>query len=378
MRLNFAGFCWAVSFGALATLASLSMEKASLSTTEIGLHGSAYYFSIALGSIFMTKLIRSMGNITMIVGLLGAAISVVLFAFANSSYEWLLLRMINGFCAAMALVPLETLVYQNAGFQEKAKVFGLFELCLSAGVGIGGSFAPLLESIQSGTGYILFGLFPLLGVIALHGIKIKIENASELEAISFGDIKKMYLWFSTAFTQGFLEGGLFSFLGIKIIGMGYATNQVSVVFGSMFAGVICSMLFITRLADTIGHKRVLLLTHVLSLLCLLLMGFTESLTVIIVFIFVVGLTCGGQYAVALASLGMQVDSKKQPSVNSAYLTLNCAGSVAGPMVMGGMDFSDSGGLFGSIFIIGSIPIFILLLVWLMITCCYKNKVVVKA
>jgi MFS family permease len=311
----------------------------------------------------------------MIVGLLGAAMSVVLFAFANSSYEWLLLRMINGFCAAMALVPLETLVYQNAGSLEKAKVFGLFELCLSAGVGIGGSFAPLLESIQSGTGYILFGLFPLFGVIALHGIKIKIENASELEVISFGDIKKMYLWFSTAFTQGFLEGGLLSYLGLMIIGMGYATNQVSVVFGSMFAGVICSMLFITRLADTIGHKRVLLLTHVLSLLCLLLMGFTESLAVIIVLIFFVGLTCGGQYAVALASLGMQVDSIKQPSANSAYLTLNCAGSVAGPMVMG---LLGSGGLFGSIFIIGSIPIFILLLVWLVNICCYKNKVVVKA
>ena len=168
MRLNFAGFSWAVSFGALATLASLSMEKASLSRFEIGLHGSAYYFSIALGSIFMTKLIRSMGNITMIVGLLGAAMSVVLFAFANTSYEWLLLRMINGFCAAMALVPLETLVYQNAGSLEKAKVFGLFELCLSAGVGIGGSFAPLLESTHSGTGYILFGLVPLFGVIALH------------------------------------------------------------------------------------------------------------------------------------------------------------------------------------------------------------------
>jgi MFS family permease len=375
MRLNLAGFSWAVSFGALATLASLSMEKASLSRFEIGLHGSAYYFSIALGSIFMTKLIKSMGNITMIVGLLGAAMSVVLFAFANSSYEWLLLRMINGFCAAMALVPLETLVYQNAGSLEKAKVFGLFELCLSAGVGIGGSFAPLLESIQSGTGYILFGLFPLFGVIALHGIKIKIENASELEVISFGDIKKMYLWFSTAFTQGFLEGGLLSYLGLMIIGMGYATNQVSVVFGSMFAGVICSMLFITRLADTIGHKRVLLLTHVLSLLCLLLMGFTESLAVIIVLIFFVGLTCGGQYAVALASLGMQVDSIKQPSANSAYLTLNCAGSVAGPMVMG---LLGSGGLFGSIFIIGSIPILILLLVWLVNICCYKNKVVVKA
>ena len=83
MRLNFAGFSWAVSFGALATLASLSMEKASLSRFEIGLHGSAYYFSIALGSIFMTKLIKSMGNITMIVGLLGAAMSVVLFAFAR-------------------------------------------------------------------------------------------------------------------------------------------------------------------------------------------------------------------------------------------------------------------------------------------------------
>jgi MFS family permease len=374
-RLNIAGFSWAVSFGALATLASLSLEKADLSRFEIGLHGSAYYFSIALGSVFMTRLIRNMGNFTMVVGLMGACLSVVLFAFVNSSSEWLLLRMINGFSAAMALVPLETLVYQNAEPFEKAKVFGLFELCLSAGVGIGASLAPLLESIQSKTGYIIFGLFPLLGVIALFGIKIKIESAAELEVISFEDIKKMYLWFCTAFTQGFLEGGLLSYLGLMILGMGYPADQVSIVFGSMFAGVICSMLFITRLADAIGHKRVLLLTHVLSLACLLMMGFTGLIVVITVLVFFVGLTCGGQYAVALASLGLQVESKKQPSANSMYLTLNCAGSVAGPMVMG---FIGNEGLAGSIFIIGSIPIFILLLVWLVNICCYKNKVEFKA
>ncbi|NBR05799.1 MAG: MFS transporter [Planctomycetes bacterium] len=370
-RLNIAGFSWAVSFGALATLASLSMEKADLSRLEIGLHGSAYYFSIALGSVFMTRLIRSMGNITIILGLMGASLSVVLFSFVNSSSEWLVLRMINGFSAAMALVPLETLVYQNAGPFEKAKVFGLFELCLSAGVGIGASLAPLLESIHIKTGYILFGLFPLLGVIALFAIKIKIENAAELEVVSFGDIKKMFVWFCTAFTQGFLEGGLLSYLGLIILGMGYAADDVSIVFGSMFAGVLCSMLFITRLADAIGHKRVLLLTHVLSLVCLILMGFTKSIVVIAIFIFFVGLTCGGQYAVALASLGLQIENKKQPSANSVYLTLNCAGSVAGPIVMG---LLGREGIVGSIFLIGSVPILILLLVWLVNICCYKNKV----
>lgn len=373
-RLNFVGFSWAVSFGALATLASLSMEKAGLSRFEIGLHGSAYYFSIALGSIFMTRLIRSMGNITMIVGLIGAGLSVILFAFVNSSPEWLFLRLINGFCAAMALVPLETLVYQNAEPLEKAKVFGIFELCLSAGVGVGASLSPLLESFQFRTGYALFGIIPLFGAIALVGINIQIANVTELEVISLDEIKKMYVWFCTAFTQGFLEGSLLAYLGLMILGMGYAADQVSIVFGSMFAGVICSMLFITRLADTIGYNWVLLFTHVLSLICLLIMGFTNSIVLIVVFIFFVGLTCGGQYAIALASLGMQIDNKKQPSANSMYLTLNCAGSVAGPLIVGsfGTDWAA-----GSIFIIGSVPIFILLLVWLVNFCCYKNRITVK-
>lgn len=366
---NLAGFCWAVSFGTLATLASISLEKAGFSRFEIGLHSSAYYFSIALGSIFMTRLIKSMGNFTIILGLFGASVSVVFFAFCSSSMGYLFLRLLNGFSAAMALVPLETLVYQNAESSEKAKIFGVFELCLSAGVGIGASLSPILESFQAGFGYIFLGFFPIIGIISLVGLSEKIANAENLLLISLGEIKEMYPYFCTAFTQGFLEGGLISYLGIMILGMGYASEQVSLVFGSMFAGVIFSMLFITRLADVVGHKKVLLFTHILSLCSLIFLGFVSSLVFLVSFVFLVGFTCGGQYAVALASISMQIETKKQPSANSMYLTLNCAGSVAGPILIGVM---AGDGFFRSIFVLGAIPIFLLLLVWSITFCCHKE------
>ncbi len=367
-RLNVAGFSWAMAFGALATLASLSMEKAGASRLEIGLHSSAYYLSIALGSICMTRLIRLFGNFTIIFGLLGVFLSCSFFGFVNLPSDWLFLRFLNGFCTACTLVPLETLVYQNAEISEKAKIFGFFELCLSAGAGIGGSLAPLLESFQQNSGYVFFGFFPLIGVIALLPIQIKIANAMELESVSFSEIKKLYIWYFTAFTQGFIEGGLLSYLGVLILSMGFTTDRISIIFSSMFAGVICSMLFITRLADAVGFKKVLLLTHFISFFALVFMGFSTSLPILILLVFFVGLTCGGQYAIALASLGSLVDSKKQPSANAMYLTLNCAGSVVGPLVMG---LLQNSGFTISIFFVAAGPIFILLLVWFVIFCCYK-------
>jgi MFS family permease len=142
------------------------------------------------------------------------------------------------------------------------------------------------------------------------------------------------LCFGTAWVQGFLEGGMITFLSVYLLGLSYTEAASGLLIGVLFLGVIACQVPGAWLADQLGRVRVLLGCHgvvVIGMLCLPLHVGPVWLSV---WLFLIGACCASLYPLGLALLGERAPRAALGKANAWYLASNCAGSLSGPVVMG--------------------------------------------
>src|SRR3954451_20564408 len=119
--VSLASLGWAVSFGLGAPLASLWMRDAGYPARAIGLNTSAYYFGVAIASLFVPWLMRRANRWCVVAGMVIDAFTTALFPWCGGTAPWLLLRLLGGVGTALSLIPMETLVNQNAPPERRAR-----------------------------------------------------------------------------------------------------------------------------------------------------------------------------------------------------------------------------------------------------------------
>ncbi len=142
------------------------------------------------------------------------------------------------------------------------------------------------------------------------------------------------LSYGTAWVQGFLEGGLITFLSIYLLLRGYTEGEVSFLVGGLFAGVILCQVPLASLADRLGRWHVLIACHLLLITALLSVRWCPGTPLLAVSLFLVGTCCGALYPLGLALLGERVPPAGLARANAYYLASNCAGSLCGPALLG--------------------------------------------
>lgn len=360
-RVNLVGFFWAINFAVLATMGSALLERSGAPRWEMGVHGGAYYLSAGVAALAVPSFFRFLSiRGILLLGVAGSSFSALLFPFFESHLAWLGFRIMHGVSSAILLVSLEILVFQTSAEGEKAKCFGLFEICLAFGAGIGASVSPLLEDLSGGLPFLVSGNLTLITAFFLPNSGKSFVDPEQEAQLSLGEFLHLGFCYGTAFTQGFLEGGILAYFGVALVDWGFDDLRVSMVFAAMFAGIIASMFFVTRLADCNGQVRVLWQTHLVSVLALGWIYFDHSFLSWVTGMFLVGLAVGGQYAIALGVIGRRVSSQKQPAGNSLYLAINCAGSVGGPLMLGASQISYSSDIMP---LLAGVPIALLLTTW---------------
>lgn len=328
------GFFWAFNFAVITTQGSVYLERNHNEKWVIGLHGASYYLSAGIASLFLPSVIKGFGTRpVLLIGISGAGLPAIFYALANNSTIWLLIRIIHGFFSALTIIAMELLVFQKSAEESKAGNFGLFELSLAVGAGFGSIVAPFLENVYSGLAFYSSGILAFFSLLFVPNNKGLLAPEGESN-LSWEEFWKLIFFFGTAFTQGFLEGGILAYLGVSLMHQHYPDTQISLIYAFMFIGIIVSMAFITRFADYWGGRRVLFISHLVSFLALMSINFVSIFPVWCGGLFFVGSAVGCQYAIALVEIGRFLNPTKQPSGNSMYLAFNCIGSVMGPLVLG--------------------------------------------
>jgi MFS family permease len=330
-----ASAAWAFSFGVGTQAVTLWLADAGLGKTAIGLNAGTYYLGMALAGLAVPALMRRWGSGCVVAGMILFGGTLVLFPWINSPAGWFVLRLLQGLGGALSLVPLEAYLSQSSPPQQRTRNFAFYAVALTlagalgldAGLHLyrpGADFPFLLAGASSLAGAVLV----LLGLPRLSADPVQHEEAGPIQ------IRKHFLSYGTAWVQGFLEGGLLTFLPLYLLSIGLAQESAGNLVGAALVGVILFQVPVGWLADRLGKTPVLLLCYAGVLLGLVLVPCCGPGPWLGVWLFLLGGCSGALFPVGLALLGEGLTGSRLARAYASYLTLDCIGSVVGPVVMG--------------------------------------------
>jgi MFS family permease len=335
LLLCLASAAWAFGFGLGAPLASLWLRDAGQSARVIGLNTSVYYLGIALAAPAVPWLMRRIGRGCVLAGIVADALVTALFPWPESLPGWFALRFLGGMATALSLIPMETLVNHNAPPQRRARDFGFYAFSVALGVALGSLVGLPLYPLAPRLAFAVGGLVTLsAALMAWLGWNSDCVRGEETKRDGSLLLRANGLSYGTAWVQGFLEGGLITFLSIYLLGLGYTEEAVGFLAAGLFAGVILCQVPVAWLADRLGRLRVLVGCHLLLLATLASLPWCPGTATLSVCLFVLGACCGALYPLGLALLGDRVAPAGMARANACYLASNCAGSLSGPVLFG--------------------------------------------
>jgi MFS family permease len=326
---------WAFSFGLGATLASPLLSDAGYDKTTIGLNTSTYYLGVTVASVALPWLVRRWGRTCIVAGMLTDALTVALFAWAGGPVGWFSLRLLGGAATAVSVIPMETLVNHNAAPAHRARDFGLYAFSVALGVGLGPVAGLPLYPLAPKLAFAVGGIAALAAAaLAWWGLPTRNAATEDTSAKPPLSVHANLLSFGTAWIQGFLEGGMITFLSVYLLGLSYSEATTGFLIGVLFLGVIAFQVPGAWLADRLGRGRMLVGCHLMVLAGMVCLPLHAGPVWLSAWLFLIGACCAALYPLGLALLGERIPRTAMGRVNAWYLASNCAGSLTGPMVMG--------------------------------------------
>ncbi len=340
---------WGFNFGAGAPTASLWLRDHDRGNTAIGLNTAVYYLGIALTAPLVPWLMRRWGRGCIVLGMVLAGVTVALFPWGGGLAGWFGLRFLNGVAGAMSLIPMETEVNHGAPPEQRSRNFGLYAVSMALGIAAGNWFglqfypeAPLLVFALGGVPALfaagLIGLCP--GAFAPPA-----QAGGPCPELAVG---RNVLSFGSAWSQGFLEGGMVGHLAVYLLFLGMTEGAASWVVAGIMIGVILFQVPVAWLADRFGRTRVLLGCYAATALALVVMPFCGPSAALVGALLVAGACSTSFYPLGMTLLGERVPAPALARGNARFLTFNCLGSLIGPAVCGvAMDLFGKRALFVS-------------------------------
>jgi MFS family permease len=337
LPLCLASVFWAFSFGSGAQLASLWLKDAGYSATTIGLNTSLYYGGIALAAGLVPYLMRRWGHACPIVGMFATGVTVALFPWGGGLVGWHLLRLLNGFAAAMSLIPVESLVNHSAAPEQRSRDFGFYAFSIALGMALGIFLGMELYATTPWLGFLQGGLFGIAAAVVVDGwlppSEVPPEEHHGRTPLEF---RRNFLSFGSAWSQGFLEGGMMALLALYLISVGLSEEAAGGLMGGIMVGVIVFQVPLAWLADRLGRAPVLVGCYVVAAVGLTMVPFCSGTVALAFWLFLVGACSGAFYPMGLAILGDHLPPRSIPRASAWYLAINCLGSLVGPFCTGAL------------------------------------------
>jgi MFS family permease len=362
---------WAVNFGVGSQAVTHWLKNRAVHDTFVGLVHAGYYVGVACAALFVPRLVRRFGLRTSAGGLVLCAVSVAAFHVGGGVPGWIAMRFLSGAGSALSLIPLETYLGQKAPAERRTEVFSYYAAAMAIagalGIALGNEwFDP--DGFTRGllgpgrNAFAVAAIFPLLAaLLAYFGLVREVQpDVSDSEPFRI-DWRNHFLSFGTAWSQGFLEGGLLAFLSLHLMSMGMSLSAVGGLMGVTMIGVIVFQIPVSWLADRLGRTRTLLACYAVVLATLLSLPWITSLILLGCVLFLLGACSGAMYPLGLSLLGNKISAGSLSRAFALYTMMECVGSPMGAAIMG-----TARDLWGghAMFHVGALALSAVLLMWI--------------
>jgi MFS family permease len=362
---------WAVNFGVGSQTVTHWLKLHAIQDTFVGLVHAAYYVGVASAALFVPRLVRRIGLRTTVVGLLLCAASVAAFPLGGGEVGWIALRFLSGAGSALSLIPLETFLSQRARADRRTEIFSYYAAAMAiagaVGIALGnewfdddGFTRGLLGPGRNA--FVVAAVFPLIAsMLAHHGLARESRPDTSKSEPFLVDWRHHFLSFGTAWSQGFLEGGLLAFLSLHLMSLGMSLTAVGALMGVTMIGVIVFQIPVSWLADRLGRTRTLLACYGVVLATLLSLPWITSLVLLGCVLFLLGACSGAMYPLGLSLLGNKISIGGLSRAFALYTMMECVGSPMGAAIMGGARDLWGG---HAMFHVGAAALSIVLAMWI--------------
>ena len=340
---------WSFNFGVGTQVISHWLKNDQRQTdTAIGLNHSTYYFGLGLAAIAVPWLMRRRRRSCAPAGMILSGLTLALFPFGETQGAWFGLRFLNGVAAGLSLIPLETLISRGSASDVRTRNFGFYAVALTVG-GAVGFWAGLDFYTHWGSMAFFLGCIPpIVGGLALAfwltWPELEKEEAAENVPII---IHHKFLSFGTAWSQGFLEGGMVAFLSLYLVSLQLTADAAGGLMAVLMLGVILFQVPVSWLADRLGKVPVLLTCFALVVFGLITLPLCKPSVWLGMNLFLFGACSGALYPLGLSLLGEGMADHRLPRLYAWYMATECFGSQLGAAAMGqARDWWGQAAMFG--------------------------------
>lgn len=326
---------WAFSFGLSAPLISIWLDRAGCSKGVIGWNTGIYYLGMALAAAIVPWMMRRLGTLCPVLGMLLAGVTVASFPWGDGLAWWFGVRFLNGVAGALCVIPLETYVNRDAAEGERARNFGCYAVAITLGWALGNGVGLHLAVDWPRLAFVLGGAVAIVSGLAVwRGLPHQNLMPAERGARPQLELRRNFLSYASAWNQGFLEGGMVAFLALYLLSLHLSEQSVGLLTSATMVGVIVFQIPVAWLADRCGRTAVLISCYAVVAAALVFLPLCEPSAWLVVWLFLVGACSGAFYPLGLALLGERVPQANLARANAVYLAVECVGCWVGPSVMG--------------------------------------------
>jgi MFS family permease len=355
---------WAFNFGMATQLSTLWLNGRRHGNTVIGLNQGFYYFGLAVVVTLVPSLMRRWGPRCAIAGMALSGFSVALFPHAGSLAAWYTLRFLGGAAGALTLIPFETYISRNARPEHRSRDFGFYGFALTLGGGLGLGLGPHLFALDTSWPFWLAGTVVFLAGLAFLAYRSDpITLTEQSGARGPVSVCRCLLSYGTAWSQGFLEGGMFAFLLLYLLSLGLSAQTAGIVQGASIAGILLFQVPVSWLGDRFGPTAVLLGCYGAVAAGLAFLPWCIPGIWLVGWLLVIGGCAGAFNPLGMALLGDRDTETGVARAYAWYMILEAVGSQVGPPLMGVA--RDTWGE-GAMFAVGETAVVLVPACWLVV------------